>query len=97
MYKLLNCCRCTDNKKKFPRSYIRDLKDEFNDVDVLNNIITRSKKRDNILINNKPPLLKNELIYEQSYQTSLQSYQYDINIKMVREKRIEIFKDHIQT
>ena len=95
MYKLLNCCRCSVNK--IEPSHIRDLKQEFNSVDILNNIVTRSKKKENISINDKPPSLKNELNYEEIYESRLKPHQYDIYIKMVREKGQQIFKRYTRS
>ena len=77
MHKLLNFCRCIDNK--IEPSHVRDLKQEFNSVDILNSIVTRSNKND------KPPSYKNELIYEETYESSLMPYEYDINIKIASE------------
>lgn len=95
MYKLLNCCRCTDNK--ITPSHIRDLKQEFNSVDTLNNIVIRSKKNENILLNDIPPTLKNELIYEETHESDLKPYQYDIDIKIAGERAMRTFKRYIQT
>tara|TARA_B100001142_G_scaffold295699_1_gene316856 strand:+ start:141 stop:428 length:288 start_codon:yes stop_codon:yes gene_type:complete len=95
MYKLLNCCRCSVNK--IEPSHIRDLKQEFNSVDILNNIVTRSKKNNISKENDKPLSLKNELNYEETYEASLKPYQHDIDVKIASERAMRAFKRYIQT